>query len=211
MLTVSELYGPLSVVTPATGYAVSVDQAKRQCRVDLAEDDTDFQSLIKQAAAFVEGEIYGNRTLLLTTFDLPVRDFWCWPECDGLRLPRPPLSSVTSITYYDTAGTSQTLATSYYNVRTPWSQPGRIERKPNVFYPPCQTDRPYPVTIRFVAGYIDGSTATAAQIEAAIPPQVTRAMLLAIRAWYDDPGIIGKDEQRAIDDLLGQCGWGSYA
>ena len=158
----SSLLGPISLITAPSGAVLTTAEAKAQCKVDISDDDTLIDSLVSAATAFCEQEIYGHRQFLTATYDVPVV---CWWE-GLLKLPRPPLASVTHVKYYDTNGTQQTLASTYYTVRTPWKQPGSVERAPDQTFPSVQSDRRYPITIRLVAGYGAAS---------AVPPQIGRA------------------------------------
>lgn len=146
--TTDELLGTLSLVSAAGGQIVTTTEAKLHCRVDVTDDDTYIANLIQAAQDYCEREIYGHRQFLPATYDLLVRDWF-----ESLPLPRPPLASVVSVKYYDTNGSQQTLATTYYNVAYPWRQPGYIERAPDQSWPSLQGDRPFPITIRFLAGY----------------------------------------------------------
>ena len=117
-------------------------------------------------------------------------------------LPRPPLSSVTSVKYYDTNQTQQTLASTYYLVRTPWRQAGTIERAALQVYPAVAPDYKYPITIRFVAGYGDGLTT--------FPPvEVQQAILIATGWLYQDREPTDR-ELSAIDNLLRTVSYGAY-
>lgn len=153
----SSILGTLSVVSAVGGSVITTAESKAQCKVEVADDDTYIDTLIASATAFCERMIDGHRQFLTTTYDVLVSDWW---EC--IRLPRPPLLSVSHVKYYDTDGTQQTLATTYYNVFTPWRQQGRIERAPDQTWPSYQSDRAYPITVRFVAGYLSPITAVVA-------------------------------------------------
>ena len=151
-------YGPLELVTAPLGRVVALAQAKTHCRVDsdVTIDDTYIGDLIEQAQEFAENLVHGERQWMPALYDLPLAEF----PLDVFRFPRPPGLAVKSVTYYDSSNVSQTLSTSYYNVRTPWRQPMTLERAPEQEWPTTYFDRPYPITVRFWAGY--GATMTAA-------------------------------------------------
>lgn len=196
----ASITGDLELVTPATGQAVSTGRAKKYLRVDAADDDDQIGELIEAATVFCEQEIEGARQIRPATFDLPVLCWWQRP----LKLPRPPLSAVVSVRHFDTAGAEQTLASSVYLVRTPWRQPGTIERAPDQTWPAYQQDRRLPITIRFTAGYAVGS----------VPRTVEQAILLLVSQWYEQRMPIGQVTQEtanAVAALLASEGWGSYA
>jgi hypothetical protein len=99
----------------------------------------------------------------------------------GLRpilLPRPPLQSVTSITYVDaTTGAVLTWDPSLYTVETPsgdYAEPGRIFPTVGQIYPIARA-QPGAVVITFVAGY---GTA------AAVPAALKAGHLLLVGNWW---------------------------
>lgn len=199
----TSLLGSLELVTAPSGQVLTTAEAKLHLRVDHTDDDGYINDLIIRAAEYAEKNISGHRQLLTATYDLPVRDWWTGP----LRLPRPPLVSVTSLKYYDTAGVQQTVSSTLYEVRTPWRQPGWIERAPTKTWPAAyQSDRRFPLTIRFVSGY--GAAA-------AVPTTLKQAMLLLIGHWYEHRLAVGpmnlRDIPLAVASLLDCESYGSYA
>lgn len=147
--------GPIELVTPAAGQVMHVDEIKQWCRIETTADDAVVAGLLERATRICEHEINGHRQFATATFDLPIAGWWF----DVLKLPRPPLRAVTSVTYYDTAGVAQVLDATTYLARTPWRQPGTLERAPNKSWPSFQGDRRLPITIRFLAGYVTLITA----------------------------------------------------
>jgi len=106
------------VVNAPTGLPLDLGEVKRRLRVDGPDEDLEITGLIAAAGAYAEGFIW--RALLTRTLDLVLDSF---PAV--IRPPKPPLRSVTSITYIDTAGATQTLAASKYQVDLN-TEPGRI-------------------------------------------------------------------------------------
>jgi hypothetical protein len=168
------LDGDLVQVSPPAGPLFSVAEAKVQARVDpdLTDDDSWLTDKIEQVTAEFEIEA-GGRQYMVATYDLPIATWWgSWvgnvPGPQGvlgtsygssagdgsLRLPRPPLLAVLSITYYDGSGNLQTLPASTYVVRTPWRQKGQIDLAPMAVWPSLSPYQRYPITIRFVAGHV---------------------------------------------------------
>lgn len=199
----ASILGELSRVTETTPLGVSVSAMKSYLRVEHDLEDTLIGSLVKAATRYVEREICGTRQILTATYDLPVA---CWWE--SLKLPRPPLSSVTSIKYYDTDGTEQTVATSKYLVRTPTFAPGVIERAPDQEWPTdVQADRQYPITIRFVAGYTASSDAC--------PEGLQQAIRMLVAHWYTHreaamAGSVPQEIAFAVTSLAEAEGFGFY-
>lgn len=122
-------------------------------------------------------ENFTRRAFVTQTWDWTLDRFAC-----RLEVPRAPLQSVTSITYVDTGGVSQTLATSVYTVDTK-SEPGRIVEAFSQAWPSTY-GHINDVTIRFVAGY--GAAA-------AVPQQIKHALLLMIGELHErrESAIVG--------------------
>src|SRR4029077_18050283 len=70
-----------------------------------------------RAAAREYGETVTHRAFITQTWD-DVRDGFPGSD-EAIWLPRPPLISVTSVTYIDTAGATQTWSASLYTVIAP--------------------------------------------------------------------------------------------
>lgn len=159
---------------------ISTADAKAFLRVDISDDDTLIGDLVGAAAAHLDGKdgILG-RALLSQTWTLRLDDFPCetWDDpYAGIRVPLPPLQSVSSITYLDGNGDSQTLATSVYAVDTA-SEPGIISLKSGQSWPSVQDVR-NAITITFVAGYGDAASD--------LPRNLRLAAQQLVAAWYDN-------------------------
>lgn len=97
---------------------MTLEQAKRQCRVDddLTIDDDDILDWITAAREL--GEAYTKRTFCPTTWQLLGSDF---PREMGIRsgcliLPMGPVISVETVSYTDTDGSPQTIDPSAYQL-----------------------------------------------------------------------------------------------
>lgn len=106
------------ITTPPTHEPVSLEQAKRHLRVDDAESDALIRSYLRAARAWCED--YAGRAFCRQTITLKMSSF---PA--AIQIPRPPLVAVSSITYVDTAGATQTVASTVYDVDTT-SEPGKV-------------------------------------------------------------------------------------
>ena len=141
----------LSLVTAPTAEPVSLDEAKTHLRVTGNDEDLLIDALIKAARQHVEGrDGWLNRALITQTWDLFLD---CFPKSSELPIvvPLPPLQSITSITYLDGAGASQTWVVTDYTVDAK-SEPGRITPAYGKSYPSTRNVM-NAVTVRFVAGY----------------------------------------------------------
>lgn len=133
--------------------------------------DPDLTRLI--VAARVSAERITRRALVTQTWDLFLDAFPGWE----LGVPKPPLQSVSSISYVDTNGTAQTLASDQYLVDIK-GEPGRITPAYGLTWPSTRAQN-NAVTVRFVAGY--GAAG-------AVPDGIKNWMLLRIRQLYDNRG-----------------------
>lgn len=165
--------------------------AKDFLRQDDATDDTLIDTMIEAAREWCES--YTRRAFINQTWTQIID--WQFPNT--IILPHAPLSSVTSITYIDTAGTSQTLATSEYTVDTQ-REPGRVYEAWTKTWPTTRFLR-QAVTVTYVAGYGTASTA--------IPAPIIKAVQQLVLHMYDtrEPivmGTISKELEMALKTLL---------
>lgn len=138
-----------TLYTAPTLTPIDVDEAKQQARITDDASNALLESYIRVATGAAED--YLGRGLLTQTWRMVLDDF-----VDIIPLPMAaPLQSVTSVTYYDADGVSQTLATSVYDTDT-ISRPGRVVLKPSQSWPTLQSERRNGrVTITYVVGWTD--------------------------------------------------------
>lgn len=181
----------LQVVTPPAAELVSVAEARAHLRVDHTHEDVLVAGWIAAARTHCEQilrKAIGTQTLRLTVDR--------FPPCGPLRLPRPPLQSVTSVSYRDADDASQTWSSSLYLVQAD-AEPAEIEPAVGESWPTIG-ERSGAVQVLYVAGY----TATT------LPATVRQAMLLLVGHWYESrsavlTGTISKPIEFAVDALLG--------
>ena len=168
---------------------VTLGEAKDFIRIGVNDDDTLISGLI--AAAREAIEVWLGRSLITTTWDYFLDEF---PNTQGdfdrghtfrhhgdfkfggtIRLPKPPLQSVTSIKHFDEDGVEQTLPTADFLVDTASIQ-GRITPTPTTFWPVTQV-RINAVTVRFVAGFGNDPSD--------IPETIRSAILLFVGDLYE--------------------------
>src|SRR5690242_18545156 len=102
----------IKVITPPTSEPITLEEAKLHLRVDGVDDDTLITMLI--TAAREEVERLSFHALMTQTLEL-ILDVWPydksvfpgWPY-GKIKIPRPPLQSVTSLTYKDSTGATTT-------------------------------------------------------------------------------------------------------
>ena len=171
----------LTISSGPAAEPVTLAEAKSHLRVDHSEEDALITSLI--LAARIQAETHTKLAFVDQTFVYKIDRFPPNGPVDSLLiLPRSPLDSVSSVTYLDTAGDSQTLATSVYEVDTA-SLPGRIRLKFDQVWPNTRT-HPEVVTITFIAGY---GTLTS------VPENIKAAIKLLVANYYEQraPVVVG--------------------
>lgn len=118
---------------------------------------------VRQAA-----ETILKRYLITQTVDLYLDEFPCW------EISLPPLQSVTAITYFDTDGVEQTLASNRYLVDNS-GKPARITPVYGNVWPSARYQN-NAVKIRFLAGY--GAAAD-------VPQCIKTWMMMRIKTIYE--------------------------
>ena len=160
----------LNLVTAPTTEPLTLAEIKLAIHVDAADRDVDLVGLALAAREYAEHD--QKRALITQTWD----KFFDFKFPAEIELPMPPLQSVTSVTYIDGDGVSQTLATSDYTVDAN-REPGLIVPSFGNSWPSTQSVI-NAVTVRFVAGY-GGPTS--------VPESTKRAMLMMMAHWLENP------------------------
>jgi uncharacterized phiE125 gp8 family phage protein len=199
------------LVTPPANEPVTLAEVKSQARIYSTLDDSFITGVIIPAArASIETET--RRAFVSQTWTLKLDNF---PLIDPayeqggyspIILPKPPFQSITSFTYIDVAGVTQTLTATGPNGETAGGafygyqlDPGS-ETQPARLLPPWA--KPWPPTrripmavqVRFVAGYGDLDTETPPQwVPRAIPVELKQAILLQAAHFYENREAISAD------------------
>lgn len=157
---------------------VTLQEVKDHARITQSQGDATILRYLKAATEAAEQSM--NRGLLTQTWQLTLRWF-----ADVIWLPmaaplqNDPLatggSTVPVVQYYDTAGTLQTLATTYYDVDTV-SRPGRLLRAANQSWPGLQSGK---LGGRVVITYVVGYTT------AALVPERIKQGIRLYASWLD--------------------------
>lgn len=161
----------LQVVTPPVSEPIDLATAKLQTRVDGTTDDALLNAYI--TAAREKCEEIARRAFATQTLRLTLD---AWPNERIIRLPRPPLQSVSAVAYTDNAGITHTLSSSQYVVDTD-SEPGRIALKSGASWPGDTLREIGGIKITYLAGYATGNL---------LPKIYTAAMLLLIAHLYEN-------------------------
>ena len=157
-----------TLVTGPTIEPVSPDEIKSHLNISTDADDELLRSYIKTARKHAEN--LTNRALITQTWDLFLDYF---PSV--IYVPFPPLQSVSSISYLDTNGDSQTLSASVYTVDTD-SEPGRVYLSYQQNWPSLRGDR-NGVTVRFVAGHTSAAN---------VPEPIKHAIKMIVGHMYEN-------------------------
>lgn len=166
----------LRITTGPSLDPVSLQEAKDHLRVDSTDEDGLIVGYILAARDYVEREI--GRSLINRTLQLKIDSDWP-VDCNGndrIELPKPPAVSVSSITYIDTAGNAQTLASDQYQF-TQGDLYGYVRPAYGVSWPAVR-DQADAITVTYVAGY--GSN------PGDVPHSIRQAILLMVAHFYEN-------------------------
>ncbi len=174
-------------MTAPGGQPVSLAEAKRFLHVEHGDDDTLIGELITATVAFLDGpNAWLGRFIVQQTWDYKI-DCFPW-HCEPIKLPMLPVQSITSITYVDTNGVSQTLDTAVYQVTGLNSEgPAKICEAFNQSWPDTR-DEKEAVTVRGVFGYPDDGLSPVVDYGAKVPDDLRTGILLNIKHWYETSG-----------------------
>jgi len=146
---------------------ILLPEAKLFLRVDHTAEDDLITSIVKGVRASTE--LYLNRQMVSARWALILDEFP--PE---ILLPRPPCRSIIDVQYVDTAGNTQTLAASVYDLDI-YRDPARLVPAYGQSWPSTR-DQMAAVTVAFNAGY---------GVHGSVPTAIINAMLMMTAACYD--------------------------
>lgn len=160
---------------------ITATEVKAHCSIDSADDDALLEIYIAAARDYVQS--YTGSKLIEQTVTV---------QCDWFddlaAFPEAPVKSISSISYLDAAGDTQTLATSVYQLRDDGSLEPSIELKYGQAWP---ATLPFSrITVVAVVGY------------AALPPAIKAALLLHVADAYAERESKAAVAFGTIDNLL---------
>jgi uncharacterized phiE125 gp8 family phage protein len=168
----------LKLILAPDSEPITLVEARLHLRLDATgspashPDDSLVTSLIKAARQHIDGKDgLLSRALITQTWELQLDVF----PTSEIRLPLPPLQSVSSVKYDDIAGVEQTVATADYVVDTV-TPPGWVIPVTGKSWP-ATLETPNAVRVRYLAGYGNAS---------AVPEPIKAAMKLLIGHWYEN-------------------------
>lgn len=165
---------------------VTLTTLKQHLRINHSQQDIYLGGLLLTAREQVEADTW--RSLIpITGMTITRRGFPMGDE--AMYLPKPPLISVTSVTYLDNSGTSIAIT----NYRTDAQHdPGSIEPAFPLPWPASQ-DGPASVTVVYNCGYQD---------PASVPASLKHAILLIAAEMYENAEPVKVKENSTLDRLL---------
>jgi uncharacterized phiE125 gp8 family phage protein len=187
-----EIRHTVRVVTPPASEPVTIAEAKAQLSIGASDDshDTELASMI--AAAREEWERDTSIALITRTLEHRLPKF-----LSTIVLSVRPAIAISSVTYADTTGTTQTVASSNYYLD------GDEVRFLDTFVKPDVQERSEAVKITYTAGYGSDSRAC---------PELDRmAIKLSLANRFEDRDMIAASgERRAYEALVAKKMRASY-
>lgn len=171
----------IKVITPPAA-VLTLEQLRRHCKIDPpdAVNDADDDLTAALAAAHALAQHHTGISIGSQTLELALDEF---PSA-GILLPQGPVTSITSVTYVDVNGDTQTLAGSAYSLddySTPqWLLPA-VDTEWPLTYAAANA-----VKVRYIAG--------AASLDAA----VGQALRLLTGLYFDNRNAADKGEMIEI-------------
>lgn len=162
----------LKVIT-APDELITVAEAGNFMRVDFPDDEeVEIETMIGAARQWVEE--YLRVAVGIQTLELVMNGF----PSDGIILLRPPVISVTSITYDDPDGVETVIDAADYFVADS-AQPGEI--RPVDSWPAARNSGDS-VRVRYVTGYFDGGSPSSEYL----PKSIRTAILMQTADLYQN-------------------------
>jgi uncharacterized phiE125 gp8 family phage protein len=179
---------------PPTAEPVSLAQLKLNLSVPASDTAHDDRLMDNLRSARDQWERDTDRALCFQTWRVKTPTFY-----DKLELPKSPIHSITSITYFDTANASQTLSASLYQLDVDCI---RIAYNATI---PSTVSRWDAWTITYKCGFSqDGSL---------VPPLDKRAIMLLASYYFENPDMLISDSmktQREYEALVTRAMRSSY-
>lgn len=182
----------VKVTTGPSSEPITTAHAKMALKVAFDDEDDYIDSLIAAARAKVEQAL--GIALLPQTIQEKLHE---WPIVTkenpraAIALKRWPLRSVSSITYVDTDGATQTLPTDVYTADSV-AKPATVSLRSSLEWPDV-LNQAASITITYTAGYDDAAN---------VPPQLKHAITLIVVDWYDNRANSVYERETAADRLI---------
>jgi Phage gp6-like head-tail connector protein len=217
----------LAVKTAPATEPVTLDEVRAHLRVDFNDDDALITTMMKAARRKIETTYFVScisQELVLTldrfiqpgtsvpSYGYPMMGLYGWgpgigpwgwmtPTWSAIDL-RPPVSSITSITYVDPTGALQTLASNKYTLAP--GTPGRVFPAINNIWPVTAVGIPGSVSIDFISGFATADL---------VPDDWKLAIKLSVGSTYENreqtvigTRLVAVTLPDGIDDLMASSG-----
>jgi len=156
------LWDRLRRITAPAVQVVTLAEAKDHLKIEFDDHDALITALIDAATSQVDGAAGIGSALITQTWRL---SFDYWPS-SPIQIPLGPVQSVTSITYVDGSGATQTWSPAGYQVDVDGAV-ARIVPAYSTTWPVARL-QPGAIKITFVAGYGPSANDVPADLKAAI-------------------------------------------
>lgn len=181
---------PLTLISAPTEIPVTLAEAKLHLRIEdsATEEDALITRAIKAATAACENMI--RRAIMTQTWEISLDEFPSGP----IRLARPPVQAITSISYYREGDGQLVLldgADYYLDTAT---LPGWACCDPEKDWPLDVYERAGAVMVRFTAGYADA---------ASVPEPIKEWIFCAIEDLYRNRGVMIDSRDKPNDFING--------
>jgi len=178
----------LKLISPPATEPLTLAEAKAHLRITDTDNDTMVAALIE--ASRRHAEVFLGRAIVDQTWDLVLDSFPTGTDME-IKIPKPPLISVTQIAYDQTSGIEAIVDPSRYYVDNV-SEPGWVVPIANVTWP-TPLSAINSVRVRFRAGYMD--TNSPPQVD--VPEDIKSAIKLMLGSLYEqrESMSIGRSEQ----------------
>jgi len=195
----------LTLVTDAVSLPVTLQDIKAELLsyADAPSNDAIVTAKLYEAVNYIQNQT--QRQFILATW-LQTFDSWSGNDPNssnqsnswignGCSLGIQPVSSVTSVKYYNTDSTLTTVSNSDYWVDVN-HKPPRVVFKPSFGFPAWEVWRPSPIEVTFVAGYANA---------AAVPQMAKLAIKLLAGYWFE------QREAASVNSVAAPGGTGTNA
>ena len=182
----------VKAIGSVTTEPVSIETARLHLRLDTEgsppsnPDDALVTALITVAREAVEN--FTELTVAVNDFQMKLDYF----PTDEINLGTWPVNSITSVTYVDANGATQTISSADYALDT-FSKPAQINLAYGKTWPMVR-NQPNAVTVTFEAGY----TGDTSPVSNEMPKALKQAMLLTITDLYENRGALGSKQNYEI-------------
>lgn len=165
------MWDRLTLTSAPAAEPITASEFKTHERISHTSEDTKIEAFITAARNMIDGRNGIGIAMVTQTWRLTLD---CFPS-HCIRLPINPVQSISSITYVDADGVTQTMDSDDYTLLTD-ATPAILSPAYGLSWP---SHRPVPgaVKITFVAGY--GNAAS-------VPADLKQAVHMMVAHWYAD-------------------------